>query len=234
MNSQLEGRVAIAVTNLDGLGCNLNYGRNNIGGNILARCEDTMQTSLVIGILEEGDTVRRLARQDQNFSPSGAATSGSGPLEGQRKGVIALGCEDGQALWIGVDESPEDVEWGTVLDGPVEAYPAIGIGDQCSFTAGSADKQTNLVVRGEDTIIPTSGKRHQEGIVAGTILGRDSHRSWAGIDEQLEDAERSTPLNGLMEQNPSVCLGIFGQEGLASRLGEDGHLPLGGEGRGRR
>lgn len=78
------------------------------------------------------------------------------------------------------------------------------------------------------------GKRHHEGIVTGTILGRDGGRSWTGIDEQLEDAQRSTPPDGLMEQNLSIQLGIFGQEGLASRFSEDGNLPLGGEGRGRR
>ena len=70
--------------------------------------------------------------------------------------------------------------------------------------------------------------------MTGTVLGGDGGRSWTGIDEHFEDAERSTSPDGLMEQNLSVQLGIFGQEGLAGRLGEDGNLPLGGEGRGRR
>ena len=61
------------------------------------------------------------------------------------------------------------------------------------------------------------GKRHHEGIVTGTILGRDGGRSWTGIDEQLEDAQRSTPPDGLMEQNLSVQLGIFGQESTKPR-----------------
>ena len=71
-------------------------------------------------------------------------------------------------------------------------------------------------------------------MVTGVILGWDGRRGGTGLDEQPKNVERSTTLDGLMQENIAPQLGIFGQKGLASQPGEEGHLPLGREGRRRR